>query len=135
MELKDLVGLHKLSGVDMNSEMVKREWGDDFEYCQVINFVLDRKTYTAIEDPNDGYRSSMREIKQSKVVVKNTFAPVQVMGIMRGKSDYNENDVVDFYDTKNGKVILSVGTENTNDYYPCFVAEFTPENMAINEGK
>ena len=135
MELKDLVGLHKLSGVDMNSEMVKREWGDDFEDCQVINFVLDRKTYTAIEDPSDGYRSSMREIKQSKVVVKNTFAPVHVMGIMRGKSDYNENDVVDFYDTKNGKVILSVGTENTNDYYPCFVAEFTPENMAINEGK
>lgn len=132
MELKDLVGLHKLSGVDMSNEKIKEEWGDSFEDCQVINFILDRKTYTAIEDPSDGYRSSMREIKQSKVVVKNKFTPVQVMGIMRGKGDWHENDIIDFYDVKTGKVVLSVGTSNSDDYYPSFVAEFTPESMVIN---
>lgn len=129
MELKDLVGLHKLSGVDMSNEKIKEEWGDSFEDCQVINFILDRKTYTAIEDPSDGYRSSMREIKESKVVITNKFAPVKVMGVMRqDKSD----DVIDFFDVKTGKVVLSVGTEDLDDYYPGFVAFFNPENMAIN---
>ena len=54
MELQELVGLHKLSGVDMSNEKIKEEWGDSFEDCQVINFILDKKTYTAIEDPSDG---------------------------------------------------------------------------------
>jgi hypothetical protein len=129
MELKDLVGLHKLSGVDMSNESIKAEWGDSFEDCQVINFILDRKTYTAIEDPSDGYRSSMQEVKESKVVVKNKFAPVKVMGVMRPD---NSDDVIDFFDVKTGKIVLSVGTDDLDDYYPSFVAEFTPENMAIN---
>ena len=132
MELKDLVGLHKLSGVDMNDDKVKAEWGDYFEDCQVINFVLDRKTYTAIEDPSDGYRSSMREVKLSKVVIKNVFKPIRVFGVMRGEQNYNKNDVIDFYDAKTGKIVLSVGTADIDDYYPYFVAEFTPENMILN---
>lgn len=129
MELQELVGLHKLSGVDMSNEKIKEEWGDSFEDCQVINFILDKKTYTAIEDPSDGYRSSMREIKLSKVVIKNVFKPVKVMGVMRQDTS---DDVIDFFDVKTGKVVLSVGTENLDDYYPGFVAFFNPENMAIN---
>lgn len=129
MEVKDLVGLHKLSGVDMSNEKIKEEWGDSFEDCQVINFILDKKTYTAIEDPSDGYRSSMREIKLSKVVIKNVFKPVKVMGVMRQDTS---DDVIDFFDVKTGKVVLSVGTEDLDDYYPGFVAFFNPENMAIN---
>jgi len=38
MELKDLVGLKKLSGVDMTNEEIQSEWGDFFEDCQVISF-------------------------------------------------------------------------------------------------
>ena len=129
MEVKDLVGLHKLSGVDMSNEKIKEEWGDGFEDCQVINFILDKKTYTAIEDPSDGYRSSMREIKLSKVVIKNVFKPVKVMGVMRQDTS---DDVIDFFDVKTGKVVLSVGTEDLDDYYPGFVAYFNPESMAIN---
>lgn len=129
MKLQDLVGLHKLSGVDMNGSEIKKEWGDHFEDCQVINFILDRKTYTAIEDPEDGYRSSMSEIKESKVVIKNKFPPVKVMGVMRSPES---DDVIDFFDVKTGKVVLSVGTSEIDDYYPSFVAEFTPKNMAIN---
>jgi hypothetical protein len=132
MELKDFVGLHKLSGVDTSSESVKEEWGDSFQDCQVINFILDWKTYAAIEDPQDGYRSSMREIKLSKVVVKNKFPATKVMGIMRGKTNYNEHDIIDFYDVKTGKIVLSIGTEDVDDYYPMFVAFFDPTAMSIN---
>jgi len=91
--------------------------------------VLDRKTYTAIEDPTDGYRSAMKEIKESKAIVKNKFSPVKVMGIMRPNS---LDELIDFYDIKTDKIVLSVGTHDYSDYYPMFVAEFTPENMIIN---
>lgn len=32
-------------------------------------------------------------------------------------------------------MILEVGTANTDDYYPYYVANWNPENMHINEGK
>jgi len=129
MDLTNLVGLHRLSGVDMSNENIKTEWGDSFEDCQVINFILDKKTYTAVEDPSDGYRSSMREIKLSKVAIKNVFKPVKVMGVMNKNTS---NDLIEFFDVKTGKVVLSVGTRDVNDYYPYFVMYFNPENMAIN---
>jgi hypothetical protein len=128
MELKELVGMHELSGVDMNSEKIKKEWGNSFEDCQIINFILDGKTYSAIEDPEDGYRSTLREIRVSEVVVKNILAPVQVLGTMRA----DDEEVIDFLDTKTGKIVLAIGTEHFDGYYPYFVAEFTPENMILN---
>lgn len=132
MELKNLIGLHKLSGVDTSSEKIKEEWGDSFEDCQVINFIIDGKTYTAIEDPSDGYRSSMKEIKESSVIVRNKFKPCRVLGVMRGQENYEDNDIIDFIDVVTTKIVLSVGTRAISDYYPSFVAEFTPENMSVN---
>jgi hypothetical protein len=132
MELKDLVGKHILSGVDMNNESIK-QWGNYFEDCQVINFVLDGITYTAIEDPDDGYRSTMRKIVTSDKVVSNIFAGQEVLAKMRENDRYQENDILDLVDVVTGKIVLSVGTGNTNDYYPYWVAEFTPENMGVNE--
>jgi hypothetical protein len=133
MELKELVGLHKLTGVDMDSVSVNT-WGSKFEDCQVINFILDGRTYTATEEPDDGYRSNMRDIVPSDYKVKNKFKPCKVLGKMREDNKYFTNEILDLIDVKTGKVVLSVGTENTDDYYPCWVAEFTPENMAINTG-
>lgn len=134
MELQDLLGKHMLSGVDMGHESIKNTWGDDFESCQTLNFTLDGVTYSAIEDPSDGYRSSMNEIRVTDAPAKNTFAPQEVLGVMRRDDDY-KNDVLDLIDTTTGKVVLSVGTTNTDDYYPSFEAVFAPENMAINAGK
>lgn len=125
MELKDFVGEHFLTGVDF----------DSYEDCQAVNFILDGQTYTAIEDPNDGYRSNMREIKESAVLVRNIFTPCRVLGRMKDDSDYEQNDVIEFIDLSTGKIVLEVGTGNTDDYYPYWVATFTPENMAINAGK
>ena len=130
MELIDLVGEHLLSGVDFSTESIET-WDHHFENCQVINFVLDGITYIASEDPDDGYRSSMREIVVSDYVVSNRFPAIRVMGKMRDPGAY-ENDVIELYDIKNGKLVLAVGTGDTNDYYPYWVAEFIPENMSIN---
>ena len=137
MELKDLVGSHKLTGVDESTESVKLWfWSDELEDCNVINFVLDGVTYTAIEDPNDGYRSSMQELKVSEVVVKNVFEPCDVLGVYRDKGKYGDtDDVLDLFDAVTGLLVLSVGTEDVDDYYPSFLAVFKPENMAVNQGR
>ncbi len=132
MELKDLVGLHDFSGFDRETEKIDK---GDYADSDAIYFILDGKTYKATEDPKDGYRSCMREIALSNREVKNRFPKIKVMGIMRGKNNYEENEVIDFHDVENGKEVLSIGTANINDYYPYWVADFIPENIHLNKGE
>ena len=134
MELKDLVGLHELSGVDLTEEKVKT-WSDDFENAGVIRFVIDGKTYKAIEDPDDGYRSNCRELEVTDEIITNMFPPQKVMGKMKENETYQTNDTIQFIDVVTGKVVLEVGTDNCDDYYPYCVFGWNPENMACNIGK
>jgi hypothetical protein len=133
IEFESLVGKHLLSGVDETNRKTERWHG--FADCQCINIVLDGKTYTAIEDPDDGYRSQLEGLFLSDEVVSNTFAPVEVIVSHRTRSEgyTSECDILDFVDAKNGKRVLEIGTDNTNDYYPMFVASWTPENLSVNE--
>ena len=132
IDIKSLIGVHQLSGVDTLKRNVER-YGD-FEDSNVINFVLDDKTYTAIEDPSDGYRSSLEDIYISEDKILNSFTPIKVVGIKKPDT-YEQNDVVSFYDCVTGKIVLEVGTENIGDYYPRFVGDFYPENMCLNTEK
>lgn len=114
MELNDLIGEHLLTGVDFDGN--------------TINFVLDNETYSATEDPIDGYRSCLEEIKKSEAIVKNTFEPCKVKGDMRSSGC----EIIDFADTVTQKIVLSIGTDTTDDCYPFYVVSFTPENMSSN---
>ena len=129
MELGELVGTHELTGVDME-QITVRTCDSDNSAANCINFTLDNVTYSAIENPDDGYRSMMEEIIVTDKKLSNTFAKVTVMASM----DNTSGDVLELHDTKNGKVILRVGTDNSNDYYPEFVSDWMPENLSINEG-
>jgi len=132
-ELKDLVGLHKLSGVDFDSEEVNK-YDDEFETVEVCRFRLDGQVYTAVQDPSDGYRSSMRELVLSPgQKMKNKFKAVPVFCIHRTTSGYDSADILDVYDMVTAKLILSVGTDRSDDYYPTFVSSYTPENMSVNQ--
>ena len=129
MELQDLVGQHVLDAVDFTNEDIPDGLGGT-DGSQVCRFRLDGVVYAAIEDPSDGYRSSMRGI----VVVEDAkltkaFPMVRVIGIYQ--ESYSE-DVLRLFDVETGKSVLEVGTLNTDDYYPSFVASFSPENMTIN---
>jgi hypothetical protein len=132
MNLIDLVGEHMLDAVDFSVEQIKG-WGDEFEPCQVMRFRLDGVCYTAVEDPDDGYRSSMKElIVDPDAEMKNTFAPIKVIGRHRTKGEYGEDDVMEFIDAITGKIIIEVGTADIDDYYPGFVAFFDPLAMVQN---
>jgi hypothetical protein len=122
----ELLGKHILTGVDM--EQVKGEYEDS----QILRFVLDGRVLVAIEDPEDGYRSSLGSLKETKDVVKNTFPPCKVVGSKFPDGAYEENNILCLTDVITGKIVMEVGTENYNDYYPCFVGVFNPENMAVN---
>lgn len=123
--LGDLTGLHLLSGVDYFEEDVLNHYGGD-EACQVIRFVVNGVTYIAFENRLDGYRSCMEGCYKSTTPITNSFEPIQVLGSLIGE------ELIEFRDCANGKVVLSIGTNYDNSYYPCFVADWTPENLTVN---
>lgn len=133
VEFDCLIGEHVLDAVDSSTERVKT-WGDSFEDANVIRFRLDGKVYTAVEDPDDGYRSSMERLYIADDPIKNVFPPCKVLVRKKADEAYGSNDTLEMLDVVTGKVVLEVGTDNSDDYYPSFVAAFHPENMAVNRG-
>lgn len=138
MELSWFVGqTFALTGVDI-STVSEKTWSDQFEYCQVINFILDGITYSAIEDPNDGYRSSLKEVRITDTKVTNVFPPCTVRvekcsaRIVDAYRQDCQDDTILFIDTVTGKTVMEVGTSNADDYYPSYVNSFMPENMSCN---
>ncbi len=132
VDLDSLLGGHMLDAVDMFTESVKESYGDYFKDCEHIRFRLNGTIYTAIEDPSDGYRSCMESlIVTPDVEMKNVFPAIQVVGHKKANG-YGTNDTLELIDAVTGKVVLEVGTDNSDDYYPSFVAAFFPQNMATN---
>lgn len=132
VEIKDLVGKHYLSGFDTATEKADKSYNEDFD---VVRFVLDGRTYKAIEDPSDGYRSYLEDLIVTDEIISNTFPPQEVIGIMKDNDDYSVNDTIQFFDIVTGKIVLEIDTDNTDDYYPYCVMNWYPENLAINVDK
>ncbi len=132
VELKELIGLHVLSGVE-TGYMQDDHYGE-LENCNYISFILDGKKYTAVEDPNDGYRSSMRYLKVGKGKLKNMIPDTQVIIFMGSNSLYSDTrEVASFYAVENAMLVLEVGTIDSGSYYPSFVGCFIPENLPCNK--
>ena len=130
-ELKNLIGKHFLSGVD---RVTVPHWFISDMMSQVFSFVLDGVTYSALEDPSDGCRSRMEKLLVSDAPVKNTFPPVEVYCTYLTSSDSYECDILRMYDAESGELVLEVGTANTDDYYPYFVAMWNPKDLSVNNG-
>lgn len=125
----DLVGEHVLTGVSSVEVRVEGDVADS------ITFVLDGVAYTAQEDPSDGYRSYLGALYIGGECA-NTFPPVRVLAreVGRRENDYGSREVelLELVDAVTGEIVLEVGTDNSDDYYPSFVASFRPQHMAIN---
>lgn len=139
--LKDFVGVHKLSGVQFGV------YTDDNLYygttTQQLFLVLNGETWVFTEDPNDGYRSMLRDrvSRADDVNIINRFPDIRVAAIMRQITDEDDDDsygyletceILDMIDLRSGKRVVSLGTGNTNDYYPYCVMKFQPENLHVN---
>jgi len=106
--IEDLTGPALLSGAEDN------EHG--------FVFIINDIPFVAIEDENDGYRSMLGELKVYTGYVGNTFLPVEVEG---GVID----ELLTFTSVKTGKVVLEVGTDGSDSYYPIFIHNWMPENL------
>lgn len=117
LDLVDLEGDHLLYGVDYEY--------DNNDSNEVL-FNLDGIIIKAKEDPDDGYRSYMEELEVSFKKLKNSFPPIEVLGIVE------HEDYITFY--KNGSLpVLEVGTDNYDGYYPMFVGRWNPAGLSKDE--
>lgn len=133
MKLEDLVGEHELTGVDFGT-LPPDEDNYRYDTANTMTFVLDGHAYLATEDPSDGYRSCLADLMEVPGPVANTFQPCLVLVRHRTQGSYAQSDdVLECVDIVTGKLVLEVGTENDGDYYPSYVANFTPEHMACNQ--
>lgn len=119
-----------MSGIETGVTEIDTWW--NYEKVNYIKFTLDNVHYMAYEDPSDGYRSYLSDLKIDDKPCKIKFPNVDVVCKMREDDYYERNDVLEFYDTQNNKLILAIGTGNTGDYYPYCVVEYKPENMSCN---
>lgn len=127
IKLTKLVGKHILSGVEIGIGTFKI-WGED-EQCNFIKFTLDGVTYTAIENPEDGYRSCMERLTIATYPCKTEIPDTEVVGRM---DPDNKDTLITFIDCNTGKDVLCVGTDYSDSYYPSFVYSWFPENLSCN---
>ena len=121
MELRDLVGRHILQGI--GTGIIEDRYG---ESCNYVDFKLDDTTYRAVEDPQDGWRSYLQDLQIISRDPEFVFSPVSVFCSM---DDKDSDDVLYIYDSNTGKEILAIGTRDIDDWYPCCIMEYHPENM------
>ncbi len=137
ISLSDLAGVRTLTGCDTSIEKIE-SYGGYSQDAQCIRFCLDGVNYTAMEDENDGYRSCLGSLFVGGKVA-NTFPPVKVecKYVARKPVSYRDGfddcDILECVDVATGRIVLEIGTDNTDDYYPSFVSCFSPENMVTNQ--
>jgi hypothetical protein len=132
MKIQNLVGTHVLTGVDFYVEPACEHSVYDYNVCR---FELDGNVYVIEEDPCDDWRSHATDLVISELPCKNKFPPHEVMCCMRKcelDNDNDNDDVLEVIDIITGKVVLEIGTGAYDDWYPYFLANFSPENLAIN---
>lgn len=136
------VGL--LSGVWTGHEQVKEyDWSEETVTANVMYFMWDGVIYMGAEDPSDGYRSSLRYIQRCPTLFPvNVWDPsercsVRYVGEREtypGGEDWKEKtDILEFVSEVTGKVVMTLGTSNTDDYYPSCVLYFDPRALSHNQ--
>ena len=130
MTLKDLVGEHVFTGIELGRTVINR---CPYREVKYIKFELDNISYIALEDPGDDYRSYMDEVKTCNISPEYKTPPIEVMCIYKDENEYGwKSDLLQFVDKKNGKVFLTIGTRNIDDYYLTFVFGSVLENLVVN---
>ena len=126
--LDDLVGMRNLTAMWRGVETV--EWCGENQDVQCVLLRFDGLVYRFIEDPNDGYRSMLREVvvlSEATVLPPGTAVFEMVVECRkRPNGEYGTNDVHYAVNEQTGLVVLEIGTTNTDDYYPSFVFSWTP---------
>ena len=89
-------------------------------------FKLGEFVFEAVENPQDGYRSSLKEIVPSKGKFQKTLlATVKITEI--SKKERGRDFIGYALTDRSGHVWLVIGTDEEDCYYPMFEFEYTPK--------
>lgn len=136
MTIDDLVGIHT---IDARGEYIRDANPDSYsENSLVILYRIDGKLYAFQEDTNDDYRSMLEEVREANErdleIPLAEFAPIVCNFMIRDLHQFGGTDHVLYaVDERTDLLVLEIGTENTDDYYPSFVASWTPEGVPLPE--
>ena len=133
-------GVHYLSGI--GSTTYYDEWNKVM--VDVDLFCIDDVVYGAYIDPDDGYRSYGRITAATAIAdckCQFTFPPQKVIvENVHTKVDCEYGFVTDAYklvikDAVLNKEVLVVGTDYSDDWYPCAIFNYQPMNLYANVEK
>lgn len=133
MELRDLVGLHWLTGV---KRVRLEEPGTDGRECYCGAWIeIDCKCYCVIWEETCGRTVETLPINLSPAPFQgDRFPPLQVVGSM---DDSMQSRMLYFLDVINGNRILSIGRDSFANFL--FTVDFHPElaskNLTISDGQ
>lgn len=140
IQLADLLGLHALHGIAR--DVITAMYGDT---VQRVALLVDDFVVELCEDENDGYRSSLGSIRRwqsvSRYIAEHddvSFAPIHppliVMIRHRKVAEHSgEADAIYAIDERTGLVVLDIGTDQVDDYYPSFVFSWDPAGWPLPE--
>jgi hypothetical protein len=128
-------GPHWFSGIDE----FRTNGDDDFGWSALDGFaiVIDGKTYLAVEDSDDGYRSyaSLRPLGEGEnVEVINQFEPqlVYAESFRDFDTDSDIDSKVIVLKNKFNQTVLEISTDYSDNYYPVGIVRYYPENLPCN---
>jgi len=110
--------------------MLDKLVGQEFDFYGVDNnsFKLGDTVFEALEDEDDGYRSSLGSIEvkdpEGLIFFQTVIARVRV----ENAPNIDGHQLVDIDD---GHVWLEIGTSDYDDYYPCFVFSYHPKAVTV----
>ena len=145
LDLRDFAAKEGLlSGVWFDKSSFKPyDWSEEEESRNVCYFMWQGQIYMAAEDPNDGYRSSLAFVEVCPdLFPASVWEPSERCETRyRESTEYPEDtwrspercSIVEFVSVITGKIVLEIGTTNTDDYYPSCVLHFDPRNMSHNQ--
>lgn len=125
-------GLHVLTGIGQSY------FYDEYEGCDVLGVIIqiDGKNYRAWEDALDSFRSIGRFVETDEAP-KTLFAGQYVVAHTEeirtvDEDGYPVERTVFSLHNIGGGLVLEVGTDSSDTYYPFAIFHWHPENLPIN---
>lgn len=124
-----LVGEHVLSGA---------VYANDYSGFNAMLFILDGQTYLAACDPDDGYRSYLGSFFKTDRKCPQNLPDIRIeiqhKAVREQISAYERRDYKGYvFVIKDARfredLIMELGTDYSEDYYPCCVMHYMPENV------
>lgn len=126
------MGNPSIQDIKMFEDSVMRFYGVDNNRFKLEGFVFEAK-----EDPDDGYRSYLGSIEinpehqdDKLIFFKKPLAMIEMKWYEQGECPHLPSfEGYQFEEYEGSHMWLRIGTDYSDDYYPCFMFEYIPKKQ------